>query len=161
MSHPKIKMAEEMARTVRRLKDENKTIVFANGCFDLLHGGHVSYLESAKEFADVLIVGLNSDASVHLLKGKGRPIIPEAERAEILSAFEMVDYIVLFNEPTCDALLEKLQPDYHAKGTDYTEKTVPERETALNLGIERAICGNPKQNATRDIIQRIQSLATE
>lgn len=153
--HPKIKLPEELAAIVRRLRQSDKTVVFANGCFDLLHGGHVSYLEGAAELGDVLIVGINSDASVHLLKGKNRPIVPENERAEIVAAFEAVDYVVLFNEPKCDAILEKLRPDIHAKGTDYTEKNVPERETAIALDIEIAITGDPKQNATRDIIKRI------
>lgn len=154
----KIQNAEALKEIVRRLRAEGKAVVFANGCFDLLHGGHVSYLEGARECGDVLVVGMNSDASVHQLKGQSRPIIPEDERAELLAAFEVVDYIVIFNEETCDALLEKLHPDIHAKGTDYTANTVPERETAISLGIEIAICGDPKQNATRDIIARIQAL---
>ena len=154
----KIKNIEEMSVVVKRMQRDGKVVVFANGCFDVLHGGHISYLAGAKDCGDELIVGINSDASVHLIKGKDRPIIPENERAEILAAFEMVDHVVLFNEPSCDALLERLHPDVHAKGTDYTEKSVPERETSINLGIDIAICGDPKQNATRDIIKRIQSM---
>jgi len=151
----KIKTVEELTKIVRRFQDEDRIVVFANGCFDLLHGGHVSYLEGAAEISDALIVGINSDASVHLLKGRNRPIIPGNERAEIIAAFEVVDYVVLFNEPSCDAILERLRPDIHAKGTDYTERSVPERETAISLDIEIAIVGDPKQNATCDIIQRI------
>ena len=155
---PKVKNVEALKEIVRKLQAQGQTVVFANGCFDILHGGHVSYLEAAKDCGDVLIAALNSDASVHQLKGRSRPIIPEDERAEIIAAFQVVDYVVTFNEETCDALLEKLRPDVHAKGTDYSEESVPERETAISLGIDIAICGDPKQNATRDIIARIQNL---
>ncbi|MBN1518134.1 adenylyltransferase/cytidyltransferase family protein [Candidatus Sumerlaeota bacterium] len=157
MAHLKIKSADEMRRIVEQLKAENKTVALANGCFDIIHGGHVSYLRGAAETGDTLIVALNSDVSVRGLKGEGRPILPEVERAEILAAFEMVDYVVLFDEPSVDALLEKLLPDVHAKGTDYTSDSVPERATNDRLGIRTAIVGAPKQNATRGIISRIQN----
>ena len=153
---PKYKNVEELKEIVRKLKADGRTVVFANGCFDILHGGHVSYLEAAKDCGDILIAALNSDASVHQLKGQSRPIIPEAERVEIIAAFAVVDYVVAFNEETCDALLETLRPDVHAKGTDYSANTVPERETTRALGIEIMIAGAPKQNASREIIASVR-----
>ncbi len=150
-------MATAMTRAeAKRLADEAKVagrhVVFANGCFDVLHGGHISYLEGARAAGDLLIVGLNSDASVRGLKGEGRPIIPETERAEVLAAMEAVDAVIIFDEPTVTPLLETLRPHVHSKGTDYTVDTVPERETAIRLGIETHIAGEPKQNDSRRII---------
>jgi rfaE bifunctional protein nucleotidyltransferase chain/domain len=152
---PKLITREEARRVVADAKATGKRVVFANGCFDILHGGHVSYLEAARSAGDLLIVGVNSDASVHELKGEGRPIVPERERAELLAGMEAVDHVVLFDEPTCAPLLEALRPHVHAKGTDYTLDTVPERETSLALGIEILIAGAPKQNATRKLIQQM------
>ena len=152
----KLKSAEELASIVADLKSDGKRVVFTNGCFDLMHGGHISYLEGARVFGDALVVGINSDESVQKLKGPQLPILPESERAEILAAMEMVDYVVIFGEPKCERLLEMLRPDVHAKGTDYTKETYPEHETAERLGIEIAITGAPKQNATRDIIKKIR-----
>jgi rfaE bifunctional protein nucleotidyltransferase chain/domain len=154
MNH-KIKTLDELKRIIAELKSSGKRVVLANGCFDMLHGGHISYLESAKELGDVLIVAVNSDASMHLLKGPKRPICPQEERLEILAAIECVDYLMLFEEATCDGVLRALVPHVHAKGTDYTKETVPERETARHLGIETVIAGNPKENATRGIIEII------
>ena len=134
---------------------ENKRLVLANGCFDLIHGGHVSYLEAARALGDALIVGINSDRSEREIKGPRRPILPEAERAELVAAMEAVDAVVIFDEPTCERLLRQLRPDVHAKGTDYTAETVPEREVALELGIEIAIAGAPKENASKSIIAAI------
>ena len=151
----KLKSLEEISEIIKNLKKKGKRVVFANGCFDLLHGGHISYLEEAKKKGDVLIVAVNSDKSVKLLKGENRPIIPEIDRCEILSAMWMVDYIFLFDDKTCDNLLMKLKPDVHAKGTDYTKETVPERETVLSYGGEIFIAGDPKENATKDIIKLI------
>ncbi len=151
----KLKNVPELITIISNLKKEGKKVVFANGCFDLLHGGHISYLEEAKQKGDVLIVAVNSDKSVNAIKGNNRPIIPEQDRCEILAAMWMVDYLVLFDEKTCDELLLKLKPDVHAKGTDYTKETVPERETVLSYGGEIYIAGEPKENATKDIINRI------
>lgn len=138
-----------------RIRRDGKRLVLANGCFDLLHGGHVSYLESARMMGDALIVGVNSDASERQLKGVGRPIITESDRAELVAAMEAVDAVVIFDEPTCERLLRELRPDVHAKGTDYTAETVPEREIARELGIKVAIAGAPKENASKSIIASV------
>ncbi|GAB4318556.1 MAG: hypothetical protein Kow0059_12130 [Candidatus Sumerlaeia bacterium] len=151
----KLRTRAELKDILARERAAGKTIVLANGCFDLLHGGHVSYLEGARALGDVLVVGLNSDASMRALKGTGRPVYPETWRAELLAAMSAVDYIVIFDEPTCDALLEELRPHVHAKGTDYTAQTVPERETARRCGIRTHIAGAPKENSTKDIIRAI------
>ena len=136
---------------------EGGTVVFANGCFDLLHAGHVRYLESAKNLGDVLILGVNRDACVTALKGRGRPLQPEEERAEILASLECVDYVLLFDAPTADGILEELKPDVHAKGTDYTKESVPEGKTVRAYGGRVAIAGDPKNHSTRDLIQTILS----
>jgi len=146
----------EAKKFVTDAKTRGHRVVFANGCFDLLHGGHISYLEASRGFGDLLIVGLNSDASERELKGKGRPIVPEGERAELLAGMEAVDAVVIFEETTCEILLRELLPDVHAKGTDYTQETVPEREIALELGIEIAIAGAPKENASKNIIAKMR-----
>jgi len=144
-----------LAKIVARLKKRGKKVVFANGCFDLLHVGHIRFLKGAKTKGDVLVVGLNSDASVRKLKGRGRPLVNQRERAEILSEFEFIDYIVIFNELTVDKTLETLLPTYHAKGTDYTKNTVPERGIAKKLGIKIAIVGDRKRHSTKDLIKTI------
>ncbi|MCE5300068.1 MAG: adenylyltransferase/cytidyltransferase family protein [Spirochaetia bacterium] len=151
----KLKKREEMARIIAGLKKQGKTVAFANGCFDVLHVGHVRFLQGAKAKADVLVLGLNSDSSVRKLKGEGRPLINQRERAEILSAFEFVDYLVIFNEMTVDKTLRILRPTYHCKGTDYTKDTVPEKEIAKKLGIKIAIVGDAKNHSTRDVIKTI------
>jgi rfaE bifunctional protein nucleotidyltransferase chain/domain len=133
-----------------------RTIAFANGCFDLLHVGHVRYLQAAAAEADVLVVAINDDRSVADLKGPGRPILPAADRAELVAALRGVDYVVLFAEPTVAPLLEALKPDVHCKGTDYTADTVPERECVRAYGGRIAIVGDPKDHSTRDLIRRIQ-----
>ena len=152
----KILTIEPLRARLDGLRNDGRSIVFANGCFDILHGGHISYLEGAAGEGDVLVVGLNSDRSIRVIKGENRPIVHERDRAEIIAAMEMVDFVILFDEPNCENLLEQLRPDVHAKGTDYSQETVPERETALRLGIRIAITGNAKENATRGIIERIQ-----
>lgn len=131
-------------------------IVLANGIFDLLHAGHVRYLEGARGQGDVLVVAVNSDASAHPLKGPGRPILPEAARAQLVAALRAVDYVLIFDEPSVEALLADLRPDVHAKGTDYTAETVPERETAARLGIRVAIVGDPKDHSTRELLEKIR-----
>ena len=151
----KIKELEELKAIISQKRAAGAKIVFANGCFDLLHAGHVRYLESAREMGDVLILGLNSDASVEAIKGKGRPIQSEAHRAEILASLDCVDYVLVFDLPTVDGVLKELSPDVHAKGTDYTEETVPERETVRAYGGHVAIAGDPKNHSTRDLIQTI------
>ncbi|MBN2338087.1 MAG: adenylyltransferase/cytidyltransferase family protein [Acidobacteria bacterium] len=153
----KTRTLPELAGIVSHLRAEGRTTVFANGCFDLLHAGHVRYLAAARALGDILIVGINSDASVRKLKGEGRPLQPESERAEILAALECVDHVVVFDTPTVDPLLRELRPDIHAKGTDYTEESVPERETVLSYGGRVAIAGDPKNHSTRDLIAVILS----
>jgi len=158
-SRAKILSWERLLQFAEAARDRGMTVVLANGCFDLLHGGHVSYLEAAADEGDMLIVGVNSDASERQIKGPDRPIIPQDERAELIAGMGMVDAVVIFDEPTCERLLRELRPDVHAKGTDYTAETVPEREIAKELGIRVAIAGAPKENASKDIIQTIRSSA--
>ena len=147
---------ETLQKVVEELKSQGKTIVFANGCFDILHVGHIRYLKSARDLGDVLIVGLNSDTSVKRIKGKQRPVTPLKERAEILSQLPFVDFIVVFDEPTADNVLATLKPHIHAKGTDYTEESVPERQTVLSYGGKIAIVGDPKDHSVREILRRIR-----
>lgn len=137
------------------LRAAGRTIAFANGCFDLLHVGHVRYLEAAAAEADVLVVAINDDASVRRLKGEGRPVLLAQHRAELVAALRAVDYVVIFPEPTVAPLLEALRPDVHCKGTDYTTETVPERETVRAYGGRTAIVGDPKDHSTRDLLARI------
>lgn len=151
----KLKSLPELKAIVRSLQAAGRRVVFANGCFDLVHVGHVRYLEGARAQGDALVVGINSDASVTALKGNGRPILPEAERAEIVASMACVDYVVIFDAPTADEVLLELRPDVHAKGTDYTETTVPERTTVLSYGGMVAIVGDAKAHATRDLIRTV------
>jgi D-glycero-beta-D-manno-heptose 1-phosphate adenylyltransferase len=153
----KIKALEELKALVLQIRSSGKTIVFANGCFDLIHAGHIRYLQNAKALGDVLILGVNSDACVKALKGNGRPLQSEEDRTEILASLDCVDYVLLFDTPTVDGILKELKPDIHAKGTDYTEENVPERETVLAYGGRVAIAGDPKDHSTRDLIQTILS----
>jgi len=146
---------EEARELASRWRGEGKRLVLANGCFDLLHVGHVRYLREARSMGDALLVGVNSDASVARLKGAGRPIMSAAERAEIVAALESVDAVVLFDDDTADQLVATLRPDIHAKGTDYTMETVPERAAVLAAGGRVAIAGDPKSHATRDLIRTI------
>ncbi len=146
-----IKDIDKLACIVEDLKAKGKRIVFVNGCFDILHVGHIRYLKGAKALGDILVAALNSDASVSVLKGSGRPITPEEERMEILSAISFVDYVTIFSESRVDKLLLKLKPHIHAKGTDYTIETVPERETVLSYGGQTAIVGDPKNHSSTEI----------
>lgn len=141
-------VVEEHRRTARK-------IVFANGIFDLLHAGHVRYLQAARAEGDVLVVGVNSDSSAKQLKGEGRPILTERARAALVAALASVDYVAIFDELNVEPLLRELQPDIHAKGTDYTTETVPERDLAALLGIRVAIVGDPKRHSTRDLLARL------
>ena len=146
---------DALVRLVADDRSQGLTIAFANGCFDLLHVGHVRYLEAAAAEADRLIVAVNEDATASA-KGPGRPILPAADRAELVAALRAVDYVVLFPEPTVAPLLTLLRPDVHCKGTDYTADTVPERETVRAYGGRVAIVGDPKDHSTRDLIARIR-----
>lgn len=149
---------EELRRLVERYRAKGLRTVFTNGCFDLLHIGHIRCLEDAKSRGDRLVVAINTDRSIRGLKGPLLPIYPEEERAEIIAALHCVDHIYLFDETTVDGILLTVKPDIHAKGTDYTVETVPERQTVLSYGGEVAIVGGPKTHSTRDIIRRIQAL---
>jgi len=146
---------EEAVALADRLRAERKRIVLANGCFDLLHVGHVRYLRAARRLGDVLFVGINSDAAVARLKGRGRPLMPAAERAEILLSLREVDHVVIFEEDTADRLIASLRPDVHAKGTDYLAGAVPEEPTVRSVGGRVALVGDPKDHSTRDLITRI------
>src|ERR1041385_7297326 len=139
---------EELVNRVASAKEAGAKIVFANGCFDVLHVGHVRYLEGARKLGDILIVGINSDAQVALQKGAGRPVLPASERAEIVASLESVTYVTIFDEPTVEQLLLALKPDVHAKGTAYTTETVPERDVVRSYGGEVAIVGDPKDHST-------------
>ena len=146
---------EEAARWADAQRQAGRRIVLANGVFDLLHVGHVRYLAAARALGDVLVVALNSDASVRRLKGQGRPIMSAAERAELVGALRPVDAVVVFEEDTVDRVVGALRPDVQAKGTDYTEATVPERAAVLAAGGRVAIAGDPKDHSTRDLIRAI------
>ncbi|HEY2459324.1 MAG TPA: adenylyltransferase/cytidyltransferase family protein [Candidatus Acidoferrum sp.] len=152
----KIVSRENLRELLSEHKHRGEHIVFANGCFDTLHVGHVRYLEGARREGDVLVVAVNADSGVTSLKGLGRPILTESARAHLVAALRSVDYVVLFGEPTVETLLEFLRPDVHAKGTDYTAVTVPERAIADRLGIRVAIVGDPKNHSTRDLLDSVR-----
>jgi len=152
----KIVSREVLREKLAEHKRLGRSIVFANGCFDTLHVGHIRYLEGARREGDVLVVGVNADSGVCNLKGPGRPILDENARAELVAALRCVDFVVLFAEPNVEALLEDLRPDVHAKGTDYTADTVPERAIAARLGIRVAIVGDPKEHSTREFLASIR-----
>ncbi|HEV2418873.1 MAG TPA: adenylyltransferase/cytidyltransferase family protein [Terriglobia bacterium] len=139
-----------------RLRSEGRVIVFANGCFDLLHVGHIRFLREAKEQGEVLVVGVNSDRAVAALKGPGRPLMPEVGRAEIVAALECVDYVIVFDDLTAESLLADLRPHVQCKGTDYTEDSVPERRLMKELGGKVRITGDAKQHSTREILADIR-----
>ena len=155
MSQSKVHTLKTLLPVIEEHRGNGEAIVLANGCFDLLHVGHIRYLQGARGLGDVLVVGLNSDDSVRVLKGPGRPLMPQEERAEILSAIQFVDYVVIFDETTVVHLLKTLKPHIHCKGTDYTEESVPEREVALSYGGRVAIAGDPKNHSTRNFINEI------
>jgi D-glycero-beta-D-manno-heptose 1-phosphate adenylyltransferase len=148
----------ELATRLTSDRARGLTIAFANGCFDLLHVGHIRYLEAASREADRLIVAINDDESTRRLKGPSRPIMRDVDRAEVVAALRAVDYVVLFDEATVTPLLEELRPDVHCKGTDYTVDTVPERETVRAYGGRVAIVGDPKDHSTKDLVGRIGKL---
>jgi rfaE bifunctional protein nucleotidyltransferase chain/domain len=138
-----------------QLRRTGRRISFANGCFDVLHAGHIRYLQAARQQGDVLVVGINSDRSVAALKGPGRPLLPARARAELVAALEPVDYVIIFDELNVEAMLSELRPDVHCKGPDYTTETVPERALAKRLGIAVAIVGDPKNHSTHNLLAEI------
>ncbi len=146
----KLQKLEELPALLR-----GKKVVLANGCFDILHVGHLRYLEGARSLGDVLVVAINSDSSVKRIKGPSRPILNENERVALVSALRSVDHVVVFDEPDVSRVIEILRPAVQAKGTDYTEDTVPERELVRAYGGEVRIAGDPKDHSTRDVIQKI------
>lgn len=148
---------DHLRAEVAARRETGARIVLANGCFDVLHVGHVRYLRGARELGDVLVVGINSDKQVTLLKGAGRPVMSERDRAEIVASLEAVDLVTIFDEPTVEDLLLALRPDVHAKGTDYTEETVPEREVVRSYGGSVAIVGDPKNHSTSQLLGQLSS----
>ena len=156
-THPpdKVKTVAELGCIVAAARARGKRVVLANGCFDLLHVGHIRYLEAAKAVADMLVVAINDDSSVRQLKGEARPLQSQHDRAEILASFECVDFVVIFDTPTVAPLLDALQPDLHAKGTDYSEDTVPERQTVASYGGRTVIVGDQKSHSSRELVARI------
>jgi rfaE bifunctional protein nucleotidyltransferase chain/domain len=147
-----------LVEAVARDRAAGHTIALANGCFDLLHVGHVRYLRGSAAEADRLVVAINDDASVAALKGPGRPILPAADRAELVDAFAGVDYVVVFSDRTVERLLTLLRPDVHCKGTDYAVETVPERSVVQAYGGRTAIVGDPKHHATRELLSRLERM---
>ena len=157
----KILSRDELKRRVAEWRKAGEQIVMANGCFDVLHVGHIRYLKAAKELGSRLIVAVNSDDSVRALKGEGRPVMPDAERAEVLSALEPVDAVVIFPERDVRVLLNEIRPDVQAKGTDYTADSVPERDVVTSYGGRVAIVGDPKDHSATSIIQQISGTAVK
>jgi rfaE bifunctional protein nucleotidyltransferase chain/domain len=151
----KLHSLPRLKEIIEAQKRKGKKIVLTNGCFDLIHVGHIRYLRDSKEKGDVLVLALNSDSSIRQLKGKGRPILKEKERVDICSSISYVDYITVFKEKTVENILRVLQPDVHAKGSDYTEETVPEKATVRSYGGGIAITGGPKVRSTSQIIEQI------
>jgi rfaE bifunctional protein nucleotidyltransferase chain/domain len=156
MSNQKILSREELKRRTESWRAGGEKITLANGCFDLLHVGHVRYLHAAKQLGGRLVVAINADDSVRALKGEGRPIMPAAERAEILAALADVDAVVIFPEPDVRALVREIRPNIHAKGTDYSAESVPERDTVIECGGRVEIVGDPKDHSATDIIRRME-----
>jgi rfaE bifunctional protein nucleotidyltransferase chain/domain len=146
---------EQLIRHTDEARRRGESVILANGCFDLLHAGHVRYLDGAKQLGGFLVVAINSDRQVRGLKGPDRPYINEAERAEIISAFRFVDLVTVFDEPNVEAIIAAIRPDFHAKGTDYTTESVPERETVIRYGGRVAIVGDPKDHSSTDLIAAV------
>jgi rfaE bifunctional protein nucleotidyltransferase chain/domain len=152
----KIGTQAEIAQRLATVRAQGRSVAFANGCFDLLHVGHVRYLVGARAEADVLVVGVNGDASVRRLKGEGRPVMPEGDRALLVAALRAVDHVLVFHEDDVSAVLLALRPDVHCKGTDYTVDTVPERAVVRSYGGRVAIVGDPKDHDTRALLARLR-----
>ena len=153
----KIKSLEELAEIIKQERKKGRKVVLANGVFDLLHVGHIRYLKEAKSLGDILIVAVNDDHSARLIKGEERPLVPEEERIEVLSAISYIDYLVKFSQPTVEKIISTLRPDIQAKGTDYTIETVPEREAVRSYGGEIAITGDPKLHSTSAILGKMKA----
>jgi len=149
---------QKLRSIISEHKKNGRTIVFTNGCFDLIHVGHIRCLKGAKEEGDILVVGVNSDASMRALGKKGRPLMPENERLEILSSIIYIDYLTVFSDPTVDKILKTLEPNVFAKGTDYSVENVPERDTALSIQARIAIVGDPKDHSSTDYLTKISRL---
>jgi D-glycero-beta-D-manno-heptose 1-phosphate adenylyltransferase len=159
MSDPndKIVSREQARRLAEEWRSAGEKVILTNGCFDLIHVGHIRYLRAAKQLGGKLVVALNADASVREIKGEGRPLMPETERAEILAALSDVDAIVVFAEPDVRAVIRELRPDVQAKGTDYTAESVPERDEVMAYGGRVAIVGDPKDHSTTEILEQMRS----
>ena len=153
-----IKSRATLCRLARHLREAGKEIVFTNGCYDLLHVGHLRCLQSARDQGDCLIVGINSDRSARRYKGRGHPIVPEAERAELLAALSCVDKVFIFDDPTVDRLLEEVRPHVYCKGKEYTLRTLPERNTVKTLGVRFRRVGDPKNHSSTQIVKTITAL---
>lgn len=153
----KLYTLSQLTRIIQEHKKRGQKVVLANGCFDLIHVGHIRYLKESKKKGDILVLALNSDSSIRKLKGKGRPILNQKERAVIASSFYFIDYITFFDEPNVEKVLLALKPEIHAKGSDYTEETVPEKETVKGYGGTIAITGGPKIKSTSQLIKEIAS----
>lgn len=149
---------DRLAKRLHAERAAGKTIVLANGCFDLIHVGHVRYLEAAKREGDVLVVAINSDESVRRTKGEGRPLVPEAERMEVLAALRCVDFVTVFGEMTADELLRALRPNVHAKGTEWREDNVPELATVKSIGARVVICGDVKSHSSTDLAKKARGV---
>ncbi len=145
----------QLRKAIYYHKKKGNRVILANGCFDLIHVGHIRYLKESKNLGDILVVALNSDASVHKLKGKGRPILGEKDRAEILGSFSFVDYLTIFEEDNVEKILLVIKPHVHAKGSDYTLETVPEKKTVQSYGGKIIIAGGPKIKSTSELIKEI------
>ncbi len=153
----KLYTLSQLTKIIQEHKKRGQKVVLANGCFDLIHIGHIRYLKESKKKGDILVLALNSDSSIRKLKGEGRPILNQKERAVIASSFYFIDYITFFDEPNVEKVLLALKPDIHAKGSDYTEETVPEKETVKGYGGTIAITGGPKIKSTSQLIKEIAS----
>ena len=156
MSRMPVLLLPDLVEQIARDRDAGRTVALANGCFDVLHVGHVRYLEGAATEADCLVVAVNDDQSVTTLKGEGRPIMPAADRAELVAALRPVDYVVVFPGRTVAEVLEAIRPDVHCKGTDYTVESVPERAVVAAYGGRTAIVGDPKDHSTRELLARVR-----
>ena len=147
---------DDLAEFAARVRREGSDLILANGCFDIIHAGHIRYLIGAKEIGGRLVVAINSDRQVRFLKGEGRPVMSENERAEIVAALRCVDAVTIFDEPTVERVISLLKPDFHAKGTDYTVDTVPEKEIVRGYGGRIVIVGDPKDHSTTDLLRSLR-----
>ena len=152
---------DEVVSAVERLRSEGEKIILANGCFDLFHVGHLRYLIGAKQVGGTLLVALNSDRQTRLLKGPGRPFVNEQERAEIISGVRCVDLVTIFDDPTVEGIVRAVRPDFHAKGTDYTADSVPEREIVREYGGQVVIVGDPKDHSSTELISSVRRTSME